>query len=339
MKALVNNEIRREKYPVRQFANVSAPHRLQRLHSRVKAPVSSPAELTEAKLPPAAEAAPVSAYPEPDDLPLTVIERRPGWQLVNLREIWRYRELLYFLTWRDVKVRYKQTVLGAAWAVLQPLSTVIVFAFFLGRLGGVSDGIDNYPLFVLAAILPWTFFANAVSTAGNSVVANERLVSKIYFPRLIVPISSVGASLFDFLISQAMLAVMMSWYGVAPSWTLILAPVMMLLLTATAAGVGTLLSALIVAHRDFRYILTFAVQLWMFATPCIYLKPTALGPTSQLVMPLNPAYGLLLNFRATVLGGELDGYSLAVSSAVGLTLLLVGCFYFRRVERTFADVI
>ena len=258
---------------------------------------------------------------------------------MNLRELWRFRELLFFLTWRDVKVRYKQTVLGAAWAVLQPLSTVVVFAFFLGRLGGVSDGIKDYPLFVLTAILPWTFFANAVSAAGNSVVTNERLVSKIYFPRLIIPVSSVGACLFDFTISLAILAVMMVWYGAAPGWSVLLAPFIMLLLTAAAVGVGTFLSALIVAHRDFKYVLTFAVQLWLFATPCIYLGPNAVGPTSRLLLPLNPAYGLLLNFRQAVLGGEIDWYALGVSSAVGLTLLLIGCFYFRRVEHSFADVI
>ncbi len=307
--------------------------------------MSSPAELTETEVAPAAEAAApmapaaAAASPEADDLPVTVIERRSGWQLIDFREIWRFRELLFFLTWRDVKVRYKQTVLGAAWSVLQPLSTVIVFAFFLGRLGGVSEGIDHYPLFVLTAILPWTFFANAVSTAGNSVVANERLVSKIYFPRLIIPIGSVGAAAFDFLISLAILTVMMAYYGVVPGWSIALAPAVMLLLTATAVGIGTLLAALIVAHRDFKYVLNFAIQLWMFATPCIYLKPTALGPTSQLVMPLNPAYGLLLSFRTTILGGEMDWYALGVSSAVGLVMLLVGCFYFRRVERTFADVI
>jgi lipopolysaccharide transport system permease protein len=282
------------------------------------------------------------AAPEeaPDDMPVTVIERRSGWQLVNWRELYRYRELLFFLTWRDVKVRYKQTVLGAAWSVLQPLSTVIVFAFFLGRLGGVSEGFKNYPLFVLAGILPWTFFANAVCAAGNSVVVNGHLVSKIYFPRLIIPISSVGACLFDFLISLALLAVMMAWYGAAPGWPLLLAPVIMLLLTATAVGVGTLLSALIVAHRDFRFILTFAVQLWMFATPCIYLTPAmVMGPNAQLVLPLNPAYGLLLNFRQAVLGGDLDWFALGVSSAMGLLCLVGGLLYFRRVERTFADVI
>ncbi len=281
-----------------------------------------------------------SAQPKPEDnLPVTVIERRSGWQLVDLHELWRYRELLFFLTWRDVMVRYKQTVLGAAWAILQPLTTMIVFTFFLGRMGGIAEGLTNYPLFVFAGILPWTFFANAVNAAGISLIANERLVSKIYFPRLIIPISSVGASLFDFLVALAMLAAMMVWHGVAPAWHVLMAPVIMLLLTATAVGVGTLLAALIVLYRDFRYILTFAVQLWMFATPCIYLPPTAVGPNAQLLLPLNPAYGLLLNFRQAVLGGEMDWYALGVSCAVGLGLLLVGCLYFRRVEQTFADVI
>ncbi len=275
----------------------------------------------------------------PDDLPETVIERRPGWQLVNLREIWRFRELLFFLTWRDVKVRYKQTVLGASWALLQPLATMLVFAFFLGRMGGVSDGMRDYPLFVFAAILPWTFFANAVSTAGGSVVGNERLVSKIYFPRLIIPFSAVCACLFDFLIGLTLLAGMMAWYGVVPGWQIVLAPVVMVLLTATAVGVGTLLAALIVAHRDFRYVLTFAVQMWMFATPCIYLLPKDIGPNAQLVLPLNPAYGLLLNFRQAVRGGAFDWYALGVSAGVGVVMLLIGCLYFRRVEQTFADVI
>ena len=314
-------------------------HPTQAIEAKDNPIVSSLAEAPPEESKPAAQTAPAAEACPEDDLPETVIERRPGWQLVDLREIWRFRELLFFLTWRDVKVRYKQTVLGAAWAVLQPLSTVVVFAFFLGRLGGVSEGIEHYPLFVLTAILPWTFFANAVSTAGNSVVSNERLVSKIYFPRLIIPISTVGASLFDFLISLAILAAMMAWYGAAPAWSVLLAPVVMLLLTAAAVGVGTLLSALIVAHRDFKYVLTFMVQLWLFATPCIYLKPTVLGPISRLVLPLNPAYGLLLNFREAVLGGEMDWYALGVSSAVGLAALLVGCLYFRRVERSFADVI
>jgi lipopolysaccharide transport system permease protein len=247
----------------------------------------------------------------PDDMAVTVIERRSGWQLVNWRELYYHRELLFYLAWRDVKVRYKQTALGVAWAVLQPLSTMIVFAFFLGRLGGVSDGMANYPLFVFAGVLPWTFFANAVTAAGNSIVNNENLVSKIYFPRLAMPLSAVGASLFDFLIGLVLLAILAAWYHTAPGWGILLAPVIMVLLMVTAAGVGTLLAALIVAQRDFRHVLVFAVQLWMFATPCIYLRPTmVMGPRAELALPLNPAYGLILNFRRAVLGGELDWYAL-----------------------------
>ena len=247
--------------------------------------------------------------------------------------------MLFFLSWRDVKVRYKQTVLGASWALLQPLATMLVFAFFLGRMGGISQGIAYYPLFVFAGVVPWTFFANAVSTAGTSVVANERLVSKIYFPRLIIPIGSVGSCLFDFVIALGLLAGMMAWYGVVPGWQIVMAPIIMVLLTSAALGVGTLLAALTVAHRDFKYVLAFAVQMWMFATPCIYLPPTAIGPTAGLLLPLNPAYGLLLNFRLALLGNDLDWYALGVSSVVGVVLLLIGCLYFRRVERTFADVI
>jgi lipopolysaccharide transport system permease protein len=187
--------------------------------------------------------------------------------------------------------------------------------------------------------LPWTFFANAVTQAGNSVVANQNLVSKVYFPRLAIPISAVGASLFDFLIALALLAAMIASYRVVPDARLLLAPVIMLLLTVTALGVGTLLAALIVAQRDFRYVLAFGVQVWMFATPCIYLPPPTVGPSARLLLPLNPAYGLLLNFRQAVLGGEMDWYALGVSATVGMGLLLLGLFYFRHVERSFADVI
>jgi lipopolysaccharide transport system permease protein len=275
-----------------------------------------------------------------EDVPEIVIERRPGWQLVNLHELWHYRELLYFLTWRDVKVRYKQTVLGVGWAVLQPLATVIVFAIFLGRLGGVSGGIEDYPLFVLGGILPWTFFANAVSASANSVVANERLVSKIYFPRLIIPFSAAGAPLFDFLISLAILVVMMAWYGTPPGWGALLVPPLFVLVLVAALAVGTLLAGLIVAYRDFRYILTFTIQLWMFATPCIYMRPElAVGPLGQRLLPLNPVYGLIVNFRAAALGGDFDWYALGVSGGVSVLLLAVGCLHFRRVEHSFADVI
>jgi lipopolysaccharide transport system permease protein len=275
-----------------------------------------------------------------DDLPLTIIERRSTWQLVDWRELWRYHELLFFLTWRDVKVRYKQTVLGAAWAVLQPLATMIVFAVFLGRMAGVSNQIEHYSLFVFAGMLPWTFFANALSSAGGSVVGNQNLVTKVYFPRLIIPMSAVGAGLVDFAVAFGMLAAMMLFYSVLPGWGFLLLPLMVLLLGIAALGIGTLLAALTVAYRDFRYVVPFGVQLWMFATPCIYLDAANLiGPRGQLVLPLNPAYGLILNFRQAALGGSLDWYALLVSAAVSIAMLLVGCFYFRRVERGFADII
>jgi lipopolysaccharide transport system permease protein len=275
-----------------------------------------------------------------DDLPVTVIERRPGWQIVDLQELWRYRELLFFLTWRDVKVRYKQTVLGAAWAVLQPLATMLVFSLFIGRMPGVADHIEHYPLFVFAGLLPWTFLANAIGSASQSVVGNQNLVTKIYFPRLIIPMGAVGAGLVDFAVAFGMLLVMMLCYSVVPGWQLLLAPVICLLLMIAALGTGTLLAALTVAYRDFRYVVPFSVQLWMFATPCIYLDAsTIVGPRGQLLLPLNPAYGLIYNFRQSMLGGPFDWYSLAVSGAVSVGLLALGCLYFRRVERNFADII
>lgn len=271
---------------------------------------------------------------------MTVIERRRGWQIVDLGELWRYRELLFFLAWRDVKVRYKQTALGAAWAVLQPLATMIVFAVFLGRMAGVSEQIDHYALFVFAGMLPWTFFANALSTAGTSVVSNQNLVTKVYFPRLIIPMSAVGAGLVDFAIAFGMLAAMMLFYGVLPGWGLLLMPLAVVLLLVAALGVGALLAALTVAYRDVRYVIPFGVQLWMFATPCIYLNAAnAVGPRSALLLPLNPVYGLIHTFRQAVLGGPIDWYALAVSAAISVPLLLLACLYFRRVERSFADII
>ncbi len=274
------------------------------------------------------------------DRAVTLIERRRGWQLVDLHELWRYRELLFFLAWRDVKVRYKQTALGAAWAVLQPLATMIVFALFLGRMAGVAGGDVPYPLFVFAALLPWIFFANAISSAGNSVVGNQNLVTKVYFPRLIIPMSAVLAGLVDFAVAFVMLAGLMLYYGVLPGWQVVLAPLLILLITVTALGTGALLSALTVAYRDFRYAVQFGVQLWMFATPCIYLSPeTSIGPNGRLLLPLNPVYGLIDNFRRSVLGIPLDTYSLSVSAAVSLFLLVFSCLYFRHVERSFADII
>jgi lipopolysaccharide transport system permease protein len=275
------------------------------------------------------------------ELPLTVIEPTRGWQVVNLRELWRYRELLYFLTWRDIKVRYKQTVLGAAWAVLQPFATMVVFSIFVGqRLASDEPGALPYPLFVFAGLLPWTFFANAITAAGTSVIGNQNLVTKVYFPRLTIPISAAAVGLVDFAIAFGMLLVLMIYYGVGPGPGILLAPMILLLLVTAVLGVGILLAALTVAYRDFRHVVPFMVQLWMFATPAIYLPTeTAVGGRWHALLPLNPAQGLILNFRAAVLGGTIDLYALVVSGGVGLVLLVIGCLYFRRVERSFADII
>src|SRR6266699_479109 len=203
---------------------------------------------------------------------VTIIRPSTGWQLINVRELYRYRDLLFFLTWRDVKVRYKQTLLGAAWAILQPLMMMVVFTIFFGRMAKVSTGNLPYPIFAFAGLLPWTFFATAIANAGNSVVGSERLVTKIYFPRLAVPFAAVGAAIVDFCIAFAMLAMMMAYYLMkgAPihiGSALLMAPVIFALIVLAATGVGTLLAALNVAYRDFRYVIPFLVQLWLFATP------------------------------------------------------------------------
>jgi lipopolysaccharide transport system permease protein len=260
--------------------------------------------------------------------------------MIDLPELWRYRELLYFLTWRDVKVRYKQAVLGAAWAVLQPLATMIVFSLFFRRLGTENPQDVPYSLFVLSGLLPWTFFANAISSAGQSVVGSQNLVTKVYFPRLLIPAGAVGAGLVDLGASALLLSGCMLYQGVLPGWGLLLLPVLVAGLVLAALGVGSLLSALMVAYRDFRYVVPFLVQIWMFATPSIYLQAQSdLVTRWQTLLPLNPAYGLIANFRAAALGRPLDLYSLAVSGGVSILLFVVGCFYFRRVERSFADII
>jgi lipopolysaccharide transport system permease protein len=269
-----------------------------------------------------------------------VIENRRGWGAISPRELWRYRELLGFFVWRDVKVRYKQTALGAGWAILQPLATMTVFSLFFIRVAHVADSGTPYPLFVLVGLLPWFFFSNAVSTASQSIVSNQSLVTKIYFPRIMIPMGAVAAGLVDFGISLVLLLVMMLAYGVVPGLGLVLAPVLVVLLVLAALGVGTLLSALTVAYRDFRHVVPFLVQLWMFATPAIYLNSSLpVGDRWRWLLPLNPAHGLIANFRVAVLGGTFDWYALAVSAAVSLSLVLVGALYFRRVERSFADII
>jgi lipopolysaccharide transport system permease protein len=298
--------------------------------------IPAPPERTAATAPP-----PSDARPAQDDLPVTVIEGRRRWSFADLAELWRYRELLFFLTWRDVMVRYKQTVLGAAWAILQPLATMLVFSVFLYRMAAKQspDAVD-YRLFVFAGLIPWTFFGNAIASASQSVVGSGNLVTKIYFPRILIPTGAVAAGLVDFAVAFGMLIAMMVLFGAAPGWGLVLVPFILVGLFMAALGVGMLLSALTVAYRDFRFVVPFLVQLWMFATPCIYLQEDlTLGPRWEAVLPLNPAYGLIANFRASMLGGTIDWYSLCVSGGVTVLLLALGCLYFRRVERGFADII
>lgn len=271
---------------------------------------------------------------------MTVIEPRPGWQLINLREIWRYRELLANLAWRDVKVRYKQTILGAAWAVLQPLANMFVFTLFFRRLAGDNPGGVPYPLFAFAGFLPWFFFSNAVTAAAQSVVGNQSLVTKVYFPRLLIPLSAIGPFLLDLGIGIGLLLVLAIAYGHPPGLAIVLVAPVTILLTIAATGIGTLLAALTVAYRDFRYVVPFMMQFWMFATPSIFMNAAdAVGPRATAWLPLNPAYGLILNFRAAALGTPFDLYALTVSAASGAVGLAVGCLYFRRVERGFADII
>jgi lipopolysaccharide transport system permease protein len=269
----------------------------------------------------------------------TVIEYRPGWQFVDVRQLWRYRELLFFLTWRDIKVRYKQTVLGAAWAILQPLATMVVFSIFFALAEMPSGGVP-YPLFVLAGLLPWFFFANAISSASHSIISDQSLVTKVYFPRLLIPMGAVAATCVDFLIGFGLLLVVLPFYGILPGWGLLLVPLLAFGLVIAGLAIGTLLSALTVAYRDFRYVVPFLVQLWMFATPTIYMEAhEKVDPRWLSLLPLNPAYGFITNFRAALVHGTFDLPALAISGVVSLVLLFLGCLYFRQVERSFADII
>jgi lipopolysaccharide transport system permease protein len=273
---------------------------------------------------------------------LTVVEPRGGFAFGDLSELLRYRDLAYYLILREIKLRYKQTILGVGWSLFQPMATVLVFVVFIGWMGKTAEGIDNYLLYVLLGVIPWTYFASAINNAGNSLIANERLVTKVYFPRILLPLSNVGAATLDFVVALSLVAVVMAWNGIAPSWTVVFAPLLIGLLTVLAVGLGILLSALIVAQRDFRYLLNFGIQLWMFATPCIYLAPHAIGPRAQQLLTLNPMYGIILNFRHAVLGNPMDSHAwlaLGMSLLITATVFITGLAYFRRVERTFADTI
>jgi len=269
---------------------------------------------------------------------VTVIEPVRGWRSLDIRELWAYRELLLVLTMRDIKVRYKQTVLGAAWAILQPFMTMVVFTIFFGRLASMpSDGFP-YPVFVYSALVPWTFFANAITSSSNSLVGSAHLISKVYFPRLIIPLAAVGVGVVDFTVASSILLGMMIWYGVGWSLHLLMAPVLSLAVMFTALGAGTCLSALTVSYRDFRYVIPFMVQLWMFVTPVVY--PASLIPAQwRWLFNLNPMSGLIEGFRAVFLGQAFDFGGLAVSAGVAIGLFFIGVMIFERIERRFADII
>ncbi len=269
----------------------------------------------------------------------TVYEPTHGWLSLRLGELWRYRELLYFLTWRDVKIRYKQTALGVAWAVLQPLITMVIFSVIFGQLAKLpSDGIP-YPVFSYAALLPWGLFSGALQRAGTSLVTNANLITKVYFPRLVIPISAVAAGLVDFAVSFIVLLGLVLYYGIVPSWTIVTIPLFVLLAVLTALAVSLWLSALNVQYRDVQYMIPFLIQAWMYASPVAYsagLVPT--GPW-RIIYGLNPLAGVIQGFRWALVGGNPPNELMAISVMVVLLLLISGLYYFRRMERSFADVV
>jgi lipopolysaccharide transport system permease protein len=277
--------------------------------------------------------------PVPDGVPVTRIRPSRGWISLNLRDLWAYRELLYFLAWRDVKVRYKQTVLGAAWAILQPFFTMVVFSLFFGRLAGVpSDGIP-YPIFSYAALVPWQFFASGLTASSNSLVGSANLLKKVYFPRLVVPIAAVLPGAVDFVLAFVVLLGMMLLYGIVPTVRVVLLPALLLLALVTSLGVGLWFSAMNVQFRDVRYAVPFLVNAWMFATPIAY-PSSLLDEPWRTLYGLNPMVGVVEGFRWALLGTDTaPGPIIAVSAVVAVALLISGAFYFRRMEKTFADVV
>jgi lipopolysaccharide transport system permease protein len=268
-----------------------------------------------------------------------VTEPSRGWIGLKLGELWAYRELVYFLTWREVKVRYKQTAMGAAWALIQPLFTMLIFSLFFGRLAKVpSDGIP-YPVFTLAGLVPWTFFANGLTQSSNSLVGSANLITKVYFPRLSIPLSAVLSGLIDFAVAFVLLIGMMVYLGRVPTANVVWLPVFILLALATSLGVGLWLSALNVEYRDVRYVVPFLTQIWMYATPIAYPSSLLHEPWRTLY-GLNPMVGVVEGFRWTLLGvGSAPGGMFAVSALAALALLVSGAYYFRRMERTFADIV
>lgn len=285
----------------------------------------------------AAEAVQAPIYQVPDK-PVVVIDQGKSWTPFNIRDLWAFREVLYFLVWRDVKVRYKQAVLGVAWALIQPFFLMITFTFFFGRMVKVpTDGIP-YPLFIYSAVMPWTFFANAVVSSGNSLTGNSNLITKVYFPRLLIPAASIGAGLVDFAIASVLLTVLLPYYGVQLTWSILLYPVLVAMTALLALAVGIWMSALNAKYRDIRHALPFIIQLWMFATPIIY--PLSLVPDEwKWLIRLNPMTGLVEGFRSCLLGRDINWLSLGISALITVVALICFTYVFRRMEDYFADFI
>ncbi|QQS47120.1 MAG: ABC transporter permease [Acidobacteriota bacterium] len=267
------------------------------------------------------------------------IEPSRGWVSLRLAELWEYRELLYFLTWRDIKVRYKQTVLGAAWAIIQPLFTMLVFSLFFGRLAKVPSDNIPYPIFCFAALVPWTFFANGLSQSSNSLVGSSNLITKVYFPKLAIPLATVIAGVIDFLLAFGVLLVMMLYYQVPVTWRILWTPLFLLLALITSLGVGLWLSALNVQFRDVKFVVPFITQFWMLATPIAY-PSSLLSEPWRTVYGINPMAGVVEGFRWSLLNVDTAPRPmLIVSTIVALAGLVGGAFYFRRMEKTFADLV
>jgi lipopolysaccharide transport system permease protein len=271
---------------------------------------------------------------------VTIVRPRKGWVALNLPDLWHYRELLYFLVWRNIKVRYKQTLLGASWALIQPLATMVVFSVFFGKLAKVpSDGVP-YPLFAYCGLLPWQLFSYAMTESSNSVVSNQQLITKVYFPRLVIPVSAVISGLVDFSISFSLLLLMMPFYGVMPTVRILVLPLFILFAIATALAIGLWLSALNVEYRDVRYTIPFLTQFWLLITPVAY--PSSLVPAKwRALMGLNPMAGVVEGFRWALLGNSSSGSGalMMVSVVIVIALLFGGIVYFRRMETTFADLV
>lgn len=274
-----------------------------------------------------------------ESLPIIRLQPSSRWRFVDLNELWHYRELVYFLTWRDIKVRYKQTAIGVLWAVLQPIAMMLVFTLFFGKLAKLpSEGVP-YPLFTFCALLPWQVFSRSISDSANSLVTDQRLISRVYFPRIIVPTSSIVGSLMDFLISFALFLGVMAWYGIAPTFHILFLPVFLILMMMTALGMGYWLSALNIEYRDVAYALPFISQIWMFLSPVVY--PSSLVPEKwRVIYGLNPMAGVIDGFRWALLGvGPGPSPMVLASACISVALFVTGIFWFRSRERTFADAI